>query len=34
MMKLVTKLAQKPSDKTIRIVRIVFALILLAIIYF
>ncbi len=34
MIKLVTKLAQKPSDKTIRIVRVVFAFVLLLVIYF
>jgi len=34
MMNIVAKLAQKPSDKAIRITRIVFALILTALIYF
>lgn len=34
MMKFLTKLAQKPTDKSIRIVRIVFALFLLLVIYF
>lgn len=34
MIKFLTKLAQKPSDKNIRIVRAVFALLLLLVIYF
>ena len=34
MLNTLAKLAQKPSDKNIRITRVVFALILIAIIYF
>ena len=33
-MNIISKIAQKPSDKTIRITRIVFALLLLVVIYF
>lgn len=34
MMNIISKIAQKPSDKTIRITRVVFALLLLVVIYF
>jgi hypothetical protein len=34
MLNTLAKLAQKPSDKNIRITRVVFALILIAVIYF